>query len=139
MLPRSSSDFWEHLDKLHVEREERRGILDTPKNEAGGTFGEREGGRGAPIICTVKRELEVSPVRLSEERGERGREREIKVAEWRFLLREFGELVKRVILFDAATATATDSRISRYRRPPTSVIHNRTKGVVSNGSSFLRQ
>ena len=97
---------------------------------------EREGGRGAPIICTVKRELEVSPVRLSGER----REGEIKVAEWRFLLREFGELVKRVILFDAATATATDSRISRYRpRPPRSVIHNRTKGVVSNGSSFLRQ
>ena len=48
----------------------------------------------------------------------REREGEIKVAEWRFLLREFGELVKRVILFDAATATATDSRISRYRRPP---------------------
>ena len=108
--------------------------MDTPKNEAGGTFGEREGGRGAPIICTVKRELEVSPVRLSDER-----EGEIKVTEWRFLLREFGELVKRVILFDAATATATDSRISRYRRPPTSVIHNRTKGVVSNGSFFLRQ
>ena len=109
--------------------------MDTPKNEAGGTFEGTERGRGAPIICTVKRELEVSPVRLSDER-----EGEIKVAEWRFLLREFGELVKRVILFDAATdATATDSRISRYRRPPRSVIHNRTKGVVSNGSSFLRQ
>ena len=29
---------------------------------------ERERARGAPIICTVKRELEVSPVRLSGER-----------------------------------------------------------------------
>ena len=85
--------------------------MDTPKNEAGGTFGEREERgreRGAPIICTVKRELEVSTVRLSGEER-RGEEGEIKVAEWRFLLREFGELVKRVILFDAATATAAAS------------------------------
>ena len=84
----------------------------------------RERERSAPIICTVKRELEVSPVRLSGERGEserRGREREerererregeerggeIKVSEWRFLLREFGELVKRVILLNAAAAAA---------------------------------
>ena len=65
MLPRPSPTFGEHLDKLHVER---GGILDTPKNEAGGTLGGRRKERGAPIICTVKRELEVSPVRLSGER-----------------------------------------------------------------------
>ena len=77
MLPRSSSsDFWEHLDKLHVERE-RGGILDTPKNEAGGTFGGTERGRER---CTHYLHSEKgvgsqsSPPFRREERGEeRGR------------------------------------------------------------------
>ena len=90
--------------------------MDTPKNEAGGTFGESGRERCTHYLHSEKGVGSQSSPPFRREMRER--EGEIKVAEWRFLLREFGELVKRVILFDAATATdATDSRISRYRRP----------------------
>ena len=119
----SSSDFWEHLDKLHVERErerERRDLGHAEKRGGWHLWRERERGKER---CThyLHSEKGVGSQSSPPFRRREKREGEIKVAEWRFLLREFGELVKRVILFDAATDTATTPQLTYVHEMLTAV------------------